>query len=123
MKQTSSSYAFLAEMIWVCGFFAICAGIFVMVFMKAETLSRQADTLNRAVQAVSNVMETQLSETDPERFPIRFSDDSSEDFTILIEGCTDAGLLNLTVTAVDPDDHSVIYSLTGARALPEGGRS
>ena len=57
MKKERTSYAFLMEMIWVCAFFLICACIFVLVFMKAEQLSRQAEVLNQAVQAASNAME------------------------------------------------------------------
>ena len=61
MKRERTSYAFLLEMIWVCAFFLICASIFVMAFAKAEQLSRQADVLNQAVQATSNVMEEVLA--------------------------------------------------------------
>lgn len=51
------SYAFLMEMLWVCGFFAIAACIFVMAFAKADTMSRKAQDLNEAVMAAEQEME------------------------------------------------------------------
>lgn len=61
MKPQRTSYAFLMEMLWVCAFFLISACIFVLSFAKAEHLSREAETLNQAVQAVSNAMEDTMA--------------------------------------------------------------
>ncbi len=119
MKRERTSYAFLMEMIWVCAFFLICASIFVMAFAKAEQVSRQADVLNQAVQAASNTMEELFSDIDSDA-PAKYS---TEDFKISVEQQLDRGLLTLTVTAVDPEDGVVIYTLTGARAIEEGGIS
>lgn len=123
MKRERTSYAFLMEMIWVCAFFLICSSIFVMAFAKAEQLSRRADTLNQAVQAVSNTMEETFANIDPENsmaIPLKYS---TEDFFIAVERSMEDGLLTLTVTATNPEDGSVLYSLTGARAVLEGGAS
>lgn len=124
MKHERTSYAFLMEMIWVCAFFLICASIFVMVFAKAEQVSRQAEVLNQAVQAVSNAMEESLSlydQSDSSEIPLKYS---TEDFSIGIEcSAIDDGLYTVTVKATDPSDGTVIYSLTGARAVLEGGAS
>lgn len=123
MKRERTSYAFLMEMIWVCAFFLICSGIFVTAFARAEHLSRRADTLNQAVQAVSNAMEEMFAELDPEdseAIPLKYS---TEDFSITIERSLEDGLLTLTVTAADPKNGDVLYSLTGSRAVPEGGAS
>lgn len=57
MKTRRTSYAFLMEMLWVCAFFLISACIFVLVFAKSERISRDAETLNHAVQAAANAME------------------------------------------------------------------
>lgn len=117
MKRERTSYAFLMEMIWVCAFFLICACIFVMAFAKAERMSRGADLLNQAVQAASNAMEETfaLGEAADE------ADFSTEDFTVQIETSSDDGLMNVTVQVMDANDGSVIYTLTGAHAISEGG--
>lgn len=120
MKRERTSYTFLMEMIWVCAFFLICASIFVMAFAKAEQISHKADVLNQAVQAASNVMEESFAIAGSadeqallEQIPAAYSTD---DFTIELAYSQEGNLLHLTVTVLDPDDASVIYSLTGARA-------
>ena len=125
MKRKRTSYAFLLEMIWVCAFFLICSSIFVMAFAKAERISRQADVLNQAVQATSNVMEEILaefpSETDQlNMIPTAYATD---DFSIALDYSSENGLAFFTVTALDPDDGTVIYSLQSAKAFEEGGTS
>ena len=63
VRNKRPSYAFLMEMLWVCGFFAIAACIFVMAFAKADSMSRKAQDLNEAVMAAEQEMEqTFLSE-------------------------------------------------------------
>lgn len=141
MKRERTSYAFLLEMIWVCAFFLICASIFVMAFAKAEQVSRQADVLNQAVQASSNVMEEALAvfeTSDPEAWEAdaspRFPEEHArlgeipgkyftDDFTIELYYFIENGLVTVTVRAITPVEQSVIYTLTGAKALPEGGAS
>lgn len=117
MKRERTAYAFLMEMIWVCAFFLICACIFVMAFAKAEQMSRGADLLNQAVQAASNAME--------ETFALGEAADEAEfsttDFIVNIETSYDDGLMNVTVQVMDNHDGSVIYTLTGAHAVSEGG--
>ena len=117
MKRERTSYAFLMEMIWVCAFFLICACIFVMAFAKAEQMSRRADILNQAVQAASNAMEETfaLGEAANE------ADFSTADFAVNIETSLDDGLILVTVQIMDTGDGSVIYTLTGAHTVLEGG--
>jgi len=48
---------------------------------------------------------------------------ATDDFSINLEYSTEDGLTTVTVTAVNPENGTVIYSLQGAKALPEGGAS
>ena len=125
MKRERTSYAFLLEMIWVCAFFLICASIFVMAFAKAEQLSRQADVLNQAVQATSNVMEEVLAvyPYDPEQLEMIPSAYATEDFSIELDHSFEDGLAFFTINAINTADGSILYSLQGAKALEEGGTS
>ncbi len=125
MKRERTSYAFLLEMIWVCAFFLICASIFVMAFAKAEQVSRQADVLNQAVQATSNVMEEVLAvfPEEQEQLVMIPSAYSTEDFSIELNHSSEDGLALFKITAIDTADGTVIYSLQGAKALEEGGTS
>ena len=125
MKRKRTSYAFLLEMIWVCAFFLICASIFVMAFAKAEQISRQADVLNQAVQATSNVMEEALAgfPDEEEWFESISSAYDTEDFSVELECSSENGLAYFTVTAMDSKDGTVIYSLQSAKAFKEGGPS
>ena len=125
MKRERTSYAFLLEMIWVCAFFLICASIFVMAFAKAEQVSRQADVLNLAVQATSNVMEEVLAvfPEDQEQLEIISSAYSTDDFSIELNHSLEDGLAFFTITAVNKTDGTPLYSLRGAKALEEGGAS
>ena len=125
MKRERTSYAFLLEMIWVCAFFLICASIFVMAFAKAEQLSRQADVLNQAVQATSNVMEEVLAgfPGDPEQLEMIPSAYATEDFSIELDHSFEDGLAFFTINAINTADGSILYSLQGAKALEEGGTS
>ena len=125
MKRERTSYAFLLEMIWVCAFFLICASIFVMAFAKAERLSRQADVLNQAVQATSNVMEEVLADFPSEEENLKAIPNAyvTEDFIIELQCSSEDGLAFFTVTAMDPKDGTIIYSLQSAKAFEEGGTS
>lgn len=128
MKHERSSYAFLMEMIWVCAFFLICASIFVTAFAKSEQMSRQAATLNQAVLAVSSVMEEVFAEgeetdTDPTAADSSIvTAYSTETYSIEMSSFIEDGLLSVTVTAIDPQTGDVLYSLSGTRAVLEGGK-
>ena len=125
MKRERTSYAFLLEMIWVCAFFLICASIFVMAFAKAEQVSRQADILNQAVQATSNVMEEALAvfPEDQEQLEMIPSAYATDDFSIELNHSSEDGLAFFTITAINNADGTILYSLQGAKALEEGGTS
>jgi hypothetical protein len=113
MKRERTSYAFLLEMIWVCAFFLICASIFVMAFAKAEQLSRQADVLNQAVQATSNVMEEVLAvyPDDQEQLEMIPSVYATEEFSIELDHSFENGLAFFTITTVfDAGNYSGILN-------------
>lgn len=57
MERKRTSFAFLMEMLWVCGFFIVAACIFVLAFVKADQMSRGAKDLNQAVLTAENTME------------------------------------------------------------------
>lgn len=57
MERKHTSFAFLMEMLWVCGFFIVAACIFVLAFVKADQMSRGAKDLNQAVLTAENTME------------------------------------------------------------------
>lgn len=56
-KRRAGSGPFLMEMILVTGFFVICASICVLVFARANRLSRQAGDINRAVLEAQTLAE------------------------------------------------------------------
>ena len=73
----------------------------------------------------SNVMEEVLAdfpseETLLETIPNAYA---TEDFTIDLHCSSEDGLAFFTVTALDPKDGTVIYSLQSAKAFEEGGTS
>lgn len=126
MKRQRTSYAFLTEMMFVCVFFLISSCIFVLAFAKAEHMSREAETLNQAVAAVSNAMETTFAscsggDLNPELFPEQ-QNGRSDAFTVQVETEENQGLLHVTVRAVDKNG-AVLYSLEGARCLSGAGSS
>lgn len=56
-KSGSGSGPFLMEMLVVVGFFIICASICVMVFVKSDTISREARDINQAVLMAQSLTE------------------------------------------------------------------
>lgn len=62
MKHKQTSFAFLTEMLWVCGFFILSSCVFVLAFVKADQTSRGAENLNQAVLIAGNTMEDTFSE-------------------------------------------------------------
>lgn len=62
MKKRQPSCAFLMEMLWVCGFFALASCIFVLTFVKADHLSKSAENLNHAILTAQNAVESIFSE-------------------------------------------------------------
>lgn len=117
MEHQRTSYAFLMEMICVCALFLVCAGIFVSIFVKSETISRQADLLNQAVLTAENAMEMSFSlkkAADEKSF-------ATDELTVSIDTDEKDGLMNVTVQVFDTDHGNLIYTLTGARAVSEGG--
>lgn len=136
MTKKRISYAFLMEMIWVCGFFMLAACLFVSAFAKAEHLSRQAETLNHAVFETQNCLEViscSYNETaagpsgtgstaffyDKDWKPVEHS--PADAFYIVTVTCREEdGLVFLTAEAEKPDGE-LLYTLQTARNLPDTG--
>lgn len=57
MSRRNSSGLFLMEMIMVVGFFLLCTGICISVFVKADTISRLAKDTNQAVLLAQTTVE------------------------------------------------------------------
>ncbi len=132
MSQKRTSYAFLMEMLWVCGFYALSACIFVLAFVKAENLSRNAENLNHAVIAAQNCLESEYSSYNPGAtgpdgigYTVSFYDENwtSADgspadaaYTVTVSFREEKGLLHLTAEAAEQGG-DVIYTLEGCKNL------
>ena len=126
VRNKRPSYAFLMEMLWVCGFFAIAACIFVMAFAKADSMSRKAQDLNEAVMAAEQEMEqTFLSEAwkpvseDPDgRLPGTDGPFPEETYAVLrVTSQADGRLLNVSIQVdahVSESIQETIYTLEGS---------
>lgn len=137
VRNKRPSYAFLMEMLWVCGFFAIAACIFVMAFAKADSLSRKAQDLNEAVMAAEQEMEqTFLSERegtwtvclDRSWKPVSQAPDGrlpgadgpfpEETYAVLrVTSQADGGLLNVSIQVdahVSEPIQETVYTLEGS---------
>lgn len=56
-KNSSGSGIFLMEMILVVFFFIICAGICILIYVKANNMSQTARDLNQSVIAAESIAE------------------------------------------------------------------
>lgn len=148
VKNKRPSYAFLMEMLWVCGFFAIAACIFVMAFAKADTMSRKAQDLNEAVMAAEQEMEQTffsgqegswsvcldkswkpVSESSEHLLPGTDGPFPKDTYAVLyVTSQADGGLLNVSIqvdTHVSESIQETIYTLNGSHMADigqEGGR-
>ena len=64
-KSGSGSGPFLMEMLVVVGFFIICASICVMVFAKADSMSRRARDMNQAALKAQSLAESMKAGREP----------------------------------------------------------
>lgn len=144
-KNRRPSYAFLMEMLWVCGFFAAAACIFVMAFVKADSMSSRAEDLNQAVTAAEREMEqtllsgregswivcfdanwNALSESVPayknvsETGSLQGAPEQAHAL-LHVSSQAEEGLLTVAIEArvLTPREESV-YSLTGSKSLTPG---
>lgn len=132
MKQRRTSYAFLMEMLWVCGFFVISACILVLAFARAELLSRYANDLNHAVIAAQNSIEaayasyhsnltgpagtgTAVSFFDKDWQPAEDAP-SEAAYTVTLSFLEKDGLLRLT-SEVEKSSGEILYTLESCRNL------
>ena len=129
MGHKRTSFAFLTEMLWVCGFFALASCVFVLAFVKADTMSRSAKNLNQAVVAVTNTVEDTFSEYDASlNSGSTFSEETyfyfDKDWTPLGSGAADASpapegtAFLITVSAVLKD---ALLQVTADAADSRGG--
>lgn len=148
-RNRRPSYAFLMEMLWVCGFFAVAACIFVLAFVKADSMSSRAGDLNQAVMAAENEMEQtflgekegawtvcfddswkplpaeEISSKGPalgsEEMPAADSADPDRVHAALfVDSRRDGNLLNVTIhAAVLSPARETIYTLEGSHMLSE----
>lgn len=63
MNRKQHSGVFMMEMIMVVFFFILCASICILVFVRADRMSRQADDLNQGVLAAQSVAEVWKAES------------------------------------------------------------
>ena len=131
MNKKRTSYAFLLDMLWVCGFFAVAACIFVLAFAKADRLSQNAENLNHAVLAAENAIETAFAEYDEASAPSETHSgfdrywkicepaDSEAAYFMKINSYAAEGLLHVSVEISDIRGKGMetIYTLSGARSL------
>lgn len=78
MNRKQHSGVFMMEMIMVVFFFILCASICILVFVRADRMSRQADDLNQGVLAAQSVAEVWKAEAFDglkTRFQAQISDD------------------------------------------------
>lgn len=134
MRRHATSYAFLMEMLWVCGWLAVSAAIFVLAFGKAESQSRKAENLNHAVLAAQNALEYRfaagtaawLSEDDGHSELNEyyfFQTDwqpavtaTGSGFCLRLSSKNTKGLLSVSALVSDPGGE-IIYRLEGAQHL------
>lgn len=125
MNHKRTSFAFLTEMLWVCGFFVLAACVFVLAFVKADQTSKDAENLNHAVLIASNTIEDTFSEletgTEPAGERILYfdhnwneADSSGTDISFLVTVSAESEDSLLKVTAkVDDHKGKNIYTLDG----------
>lgn len=65
-KSGSGSGPFLMEMLVVVGFFIICASICVLVFVKADNISKDARDINQAALEAQSLAEMMKAEVEPQ---------------------------------------------------------
>lgn len=136
MSKPRTSYAFLMEMLWVCGFFGIAAGIFILAFVKADRISRNADSLNHAVSAAQNALEMTFALSGgasdgmvragmmedrelcyDQNWNLLSPGEGTPSFVLRLSSCIESGMLHVAAEVSDTEGNS-IYSLSGDRCLP-----
>lgn len=129
MQHKHTSFAFLMEMLWVCGFFILAACIFLLVFVKADHMSRGASNLNQAVLAAENAVEDVFAEYSGaeaeageeqlyfDRSWNPLANGEGAEFFITVQTGFSDGFLHVTATAAARNG-AEIYKLEGGRFIP-----
>lgn len=119
-----SSYAFLFEMLWVCGFFAICAGIFALLFVKAHEISRRSNDLTYAITLSQNTIEILFSQSSLPTSTYYTKDwkptpnkDSNAYAKVEATSEVNNQFITVTVQVIKVKDNSLIYELSGSHSL------
>ena len=114
MNKKQHSGVFMMEMIMVVFFFIICASICILVFVRADKMSRRADDLNQAVLAAQSAAEVWKAEGE-DGLEKRFQavSDGSGSLTMYFEkngsaASPDAYVCQVTVTPEPADSDSPV---------------
>ncbi|HCO29474.1 MAG TPA: hypothetical protein DIT54_08750 [Lachnospiraceae bacterium] len=128
-QQQRHSYAFLMEMLWVCGFFVICVGVFALLFVKADQISTNAEDLSYAIALSQNKIETAFTELKhPTGNEIEYynsnwqpttKDDDDRYATVTTTYSKDQDILTVSVVITQIGETEPIYELTGSHYLPD----
>lgn len=128
-QQQRPSYAFLMEMLWVCGFFAICAGIFALLFVKADRISTSAKDLSYAIALSQSKIETAFAEIeqhadkDIEYYTSTWQPTTKDNddcyATVTTTYSKDQDIVTVSVVITQIGETEPIYELTGSHYLPD----
>lgn len=120
------SYAFLMEMLWVCGFFVICSGIFASLFVKANHISTESENLNYAITLAQSKLESAFSKGYNAKDETIYYTSNWEPTTknspicyaVVTTTCnTQNDLLTVSVVIKQKGSKETIYELTGSHYL------
>ncbi len=128
-QQQRPSYAFLMEMLWVCVFFAICAGIFALLFVKADRISTSAKDLSYAIALSQSKIETAFAEIeqhadkDIEYYTSTWQPTTKDNddcyATVTTTYSKDQDIVTVSVVITQIGQTEPIYELTGSHYLPD----
>lgn len=120
------SYAFLMEMLWVCGFFALCSSIFVSLFIKANQISTESKDLNYAITLSQSKIETAFANGINTQDEIEYytsdwqltAKENQDCYASVSTTCTtENNLLTVSVVITQIGKQEPIYELTGSHYL------
>jgi len=119
MKTDHSGRSFLLEMIFVVFFFSICAAICIQVFVKADTISKNASDLNHAVVKTESIADTIRNRGADFTGPVSWdknwdpaSDEKTAVFTAsIVTGMDENNMLTADIRILK-NNRDVVYELT-----------
>ena len=119
------SHGLLMELTFVCGFFAVAACVFVLVFLKAGRLSAAAEDISASVNAAQTIVETVLPDGNTvdgtETYSIAFDQDWNRQespehayATAQVTETWDNGLVHMEITVISAGGEE-LYRLSADR--------